>query len=202
MLQKDLQTLGFTKNLSTIYLVLFELGEAKAGEIVRKTGMHRNIVYRALEELEEKKLVSKSQVRGVARYTALDPTRIMGEVESKQRLAEQIIDELKTKHNVVSQEIVLYEGKEEVRRKYVEVVSLAIKSEFWYYLGLSAKFFEINGEKIVDQLIQMQVDNNLHMKGVSGYIDRREGDFVDRTLGLTEYKFIPGIAKKIVKFVF
>ena len=55
MLLKELQKLGFTKNLATVYTTLFDLGEAKAGNIVRSTGLHRNLVYLALEELEEKK---------------------------------------------------------------------------------------------------------------------------------------------------
>ena len=144
MLLKELQKLGFTKNLATVYTTLFDLGEAKAGNIVRSTGLHRNLVYLALEELEEKKLVSKSQTSGVARFKVLDPVRLLGEVEEKKKLAEDIIDELKSKHKIQSQEIVIYEGISEIRKKYKELYSTITENDFWYILGLSSKFFEIN----------------------------------------------------------
>lgn len=196
MLIKDLQKLGFTKNLSTVYLTLFELGEAKAGELVRRTGMHRNLVYTALDQLEETKLVTKSQTRGVALYTALDPIRIMGAVDEKKKLAEEIIEELRSKHKVKSQEVIIYEGKEEIRRKYLELYSSLNKDDYWYMLGLSPKFFEINGQKYIDKFTDIQVKRGIRMKGVSGYIDKREDNYLARTKGLTEFKLVPGIAKK------
>ncbi len=196
MLSKDLQQLGFTKNLSTVYLVLFELGEAKAGEIVRRTGMHRNIVYRALEELEEKKLLTKSQVRGVARYKALDPTRLMGEVESKQKLAEQIIEELKTKHKVVSQEIVVYEGKEETRKKFLELYSILQSGDTWDIIGLSPDVFPLMGDATFDEMVRLHNERKFHIRGISGYVDPLEGEYAAKTNGLTEFQLIPSISKK------
>ncbi|MFH1286208.1 MAG: helix-turn-helix domain-containing protein [Candidatus Magasanikbacteria bacterium] len=196
MLIKDLQKLGFTKNLSTVYLTLFELGEAKAGELVRRTGMHRNLVYTALDLLEEKKLVSKNTKRGVAVYVALDPARIMGEVEEKKKLAEDIIEELLAKHRVSSQEVIVYEGKEEIQKKYLELYSTLAKDDYWYVLGLSPNFFEINGKKNIDLFAKLQVEHGIHMKGVSGYLDEKESTYIKETEGLTEFKLIPDIARK------
>ena len=89
-LLKDLQILGFTKNLAKVYLVLFELGEGKAGEIVKKTGMHRHIVYTALTELEQKKLVSRTTENGVMRFHPLNPDFLLSEVQRKEDLAAMV----------------------------------------------------------------------------------------------------------------
>lgn len=196
MLLKDLQTLGFTKNLSTIYLVLFELGEAKAGEIVRKTGMHRNIVYRGLEELEEKKLITKSQVRGIALFKVLDPARIMGEVENKQKLAEQIIEELKEKHSIVSQEIIVREGVEELRKFEMDTYNKMEKGEVLCHLGLSTNWYEVLGKKVTEKLVNIQNQKQFFIHAISGYITGEEKGYEQVTKGLTTFKTISSITAR------
>lgn len=93
-LTNQLQKLGFTPNESLTYLALFEIGTAKAGQIIRETGLHRNLVYVALQELVERKLVSVSKLRGIAVYTALSANRLLTDVQEKERLAKEVIEEL------------------------------------------------------------------------------------------------------------
>ena len=45
---QELQQIGLTPNQALVYLALFRMGEAKAGQLIRKTGLHRNLVYGAL----------------------------------------------------------------------------------------------------------------------------------------------------------
>ncbi|EKE06702.1 MAG: Transcriptional regulator, TrmB, partial [uncultured bacterium] len=154
------------------------------------------LVYLALEELEEKKLVSKSQTSGVARFKVLDPVRLLGEVEEKKKLAEDIIDELKSKHKIQSQEIIIYEGISEIRKKYIELYNTITENDFWYILGLSSKFFEINGEKNVKEFIALQNKRKIHIKGISNHMDEHEDLYVKETKGLSEFKNVPAISKK------
>jgi len=78
-LYSDLQTLGLTANQAQVYLTLARAGELKAGEVIKKTGLHRNLVYTALQELIEKKLVSSSKFKNVAVYKTLAPARLLRE---------------------------------------------------------------------------------------------------------------------------
>src|SRR3990167_3675456 len=118
MLTTDLQTLGFTKNEMTVYLALIPLGQAKAGEIIKKTGMHRNLVYQSLESLQKRKLVSVSESRGITIYQALNPTQLLNEVKSRQALTAGVVEELKAlQKKPPKQEIIIYEGIEEVRQR-------------------------------------------------------------------------------------
>ena len=55
---KKLEKLGLNKNEAIVYLALIPLGQASAGEIIKKTSFHRNIVYDNLEKLIDKGLVS------------------------------------------------------------------------------------------------------------------------------------------------
>ena len=197
MLLKELQKLGFTKNLATVYTTLFDLGEAKAGNIVRSTGLHRNLVYLALEELEEKKLVSKSQTRGVARFKVLDPVRLLGEVEEKKKLAEDIIEELKSKHKIQSQEIVIYEGQTEMQKKMTNVYeSMKIGENMGILGGTSSLWFGTMEEKNINKLLQIQKNNNFFINVVGGKMDENEQRLKKELGGLINYKIIPNISSK------
>ena len=134
MLHKDLQKIGFTKNLATIYILLAELGEAKAGEIVKKTGLHRNIVYLALQTLEAKQLIMKTERRGIALFKMLDPKRIMNEVKEKERFAGEIVEELKTLYKPRAQQIIIHEGMEEIERAAMNLYRQGNEGDAMYLL--------------------------------------------------------------------
>ncbi|MDD2656944.1 MAG: helix-turn-helix domain-containing protein [Patescibacteria group bacterium] len=197
MLLKDLQKLGFTKNLATVYTTLFELGEAKAGNIVRSTGMHRNLVYLALEELEEKKLVSKSQTRGVARFNVLDPTRLLGEVEEKKKLAEDIIDELKSKHKIQSQEIIIYEGLAEMQKKMLSIYESMEEGDHMNILGgTSSSWFEAMGEKNINKFLKIQEQRKFFINLIGGELDENEQKLKNKLGDFINYKIIPNVFSK------
>ena len=74
MLESSLLKLNFTPNEIKVYSALFEIGKCRAGKIIELTGMHRNLVYLALENLEARGLLTKVLVKGVAEFSANDPT--------------------------------------------------------------------------------------------------------------------------------
>ena len=45
-----------------MHLALASLGQTRAGEVIAKTGLHRNLVYQALASSQEHHLVAKSMV--------------------------------------------------------------------------------------------------------------------------------------------
>lgn len=54
----ELEKIGLNKNEAIVYIELSRLGQASAGELIKKTGFHRNIVYDNLEKLIDKGLAS------------------------------------------------------------------------------------------------------------------------------------------------
>jgi sugar-specific transcriptional regulator TrmB len=54
----ELLKLGFNKNEAKVYLILIKFGKADAGQIIKETHFHKNIVYDNLEKLINKGLVS------------------------------------------------------------------------------------------------------------------------------------------------
>ena len=64
MLEKELQNLGFYKNEAKVYLALLELGFTSTGPLIKKTNLHRNIVYESLDKLITHGLVASTMQKG------------------------------------------------------------------------------------------------------------------------------------------
>lgn len=116
MLESSLSKLNFTPNEIKVYSALFEIGKCRAGKIIEITGMHRNLVYIALDNLEKRGLVTKVLARGVAEFSANAPEALLDELETKKEIAKAAIEELQKKKSADTRDVQIFEGLEGVKR--------------------------------------------------------------------------------------
>ncbi len=117
MITHELEAAGLTSVEIKVYLTLLDLGSAKAGEISRRSGIHRRSVYDAMERLIEKGLVSYIKMNDRRVYQATDPKRLLDLVEEKKKDIEKVMPELSLKFKMCreKQETVFFRGKEGLR---------------------------------------------------------------------------------------
>lgn len=92
------QALGLSKNAAAIYVELLTHKETQAGPLIQKTKLHRELVYKALEELKEEGLISISRKKNIKMFRALDPSilqRRANEVQTKTKQAVAKLQELR-----------------------------------------------------------------------------------------------------------
>lgn len=77
--------LGLTLNEATVYDCLLGLGMTTAGEIIKRTHLHRNIVYDNLEKLIEKGLVSFVILKGIKHFESSIPQELNEFVEKQKQ---------------------------------------------------------------------------------------------------------------------
>jgi sugar-specific transcriptional regulator TrmB len=106
---KILEKIGLTGNEIKIYLALLELGSVKAGEIIKKTKLHRSRVYDNLDRLIEKGIVSYVIKANRRYFEATPPENLISFMEKKE-------DEIK-------------EDKEKVKKMIPELDALRILSK-------------------------------------------------------------------------
>lgn len=191
----NLTKVGLTDNQATVYLALARVGEAKAGALIKKTGMHRNIIYTALEELREKGLVAVSRVKGIAVYKMLPASRLLADAQERERAAKRAVEELQLlsrKSN--DQEIIVYEGIDEFRRHVLRSYSLAKQGDMLRYLGTSAHWHTIAGPSIEAELIAIQKEKKLRARGLAGERFPAILHYLKQTKGLTEIRINPLIS--------
>ena len=134
MLESSLLKLNFTPNEIKVYSALFEIGKCRAGKIIELTGMHRNLVYLALENLEARGLLTKVLVKGVAQFSANDPTALLDEIENKKEIARSAIEELAKKKGAENRDVQIFEGLEGVKRARNRVLNYPA-GETFYVIG-------------------------------------------------------------------
>lgn len=105
-----LASLGFTKNQTSIYLVLTKKGALKAGEIISLTGLPRSVVYTCLQDLASQGLLIKNTKQGVAIFTTLDPEALVIECKRKLKDAEEVANILQQERGILEKEAYVYEG--------------------------------------------------------------------------------------------
>lgn len=108
----QLEALGLTHNEATVYLALLETGETKTGALVKRTHMHRVLIYDALESLIQKGLASYVIKENRKYFQAADPQRIIDFLKEKEEQAQQLLPQLKLRQHLSQnrQQVSVYEG--------------------------------------------------------------------------------------------
>lgn len=109
-MEEELIRLGLTGNEAKVYSALLILGSTNAGEIIKKTRLHRNIVYDNLDKLIEKGLISFVVVKNIKHF------EISGVEELKEYVIKQKAEILE-REKIVNQLIPKIKEKEETERK-------------------------------------------------------------------------------------
>ncbi len=135
-ISKELINLGFNKNEAEVYLALYKKGSAKAGELIKLTKIHRNLVYQSLERLVEKGFAVQVIKGKVAQFEAVDPQRLLEHFEHQKNQAQQIIEVLHKEREHESRDIRVYDGIQGVIQAREQTYSLK-KGDTLYVLGSS-----------------------------------------------------------------
>ena len=128
MIEK-LKKLGLTENEAKVYSALLELGSTNAGKIIKKTRLHRNIVYDNLDKLMDKGLVVFITVRGIKHFETTKPTELKDYIEKqkqdileKERLVNEILPQIEKGREIAErEEAAIFKGKKALRNVLDEV---------------------------------------------------------------------------------
>ncbi|MEI8143711.1 MAG: helix-turn-helix domain-containing protein [Candidatus Berkelbacteria bacterium] len=146
-MKEELQKLGFSISEAEVYLALIDIGKTGAGEIIKRTSLHRNIVYETLDKLIAKKLVSKFVFKKVAQFIATDPNRILEEQKNRLEIASEIVPGLISKSKF-KQEIVIYEGLDGFKTFNMHFIESTKENTVLHVLGaVGDRWYELMGDK-------------------------------------------------------
>ncbi|MFA6547965.1 MAG: helix-turn-helix domain-containing protein [Candidatus Magasanikbacteria bacterium] len=200
MLENELAKLGFGKNEAIVYLALIDLQKAKAGQIISKTGLHRNLVYTALEELVKRDMVSKAERKGVFEFSANGPEHIIEDLENKRKTAENLVSELQKRHKVGMREVGVFEGVEAIKNT-TERSADAPPGETMYVLGATRESTE-GGSFDWKDFHKRRIKKNVNFKILFDHTVEQEILDDRNKKDLTEARYLPFDAKMPLWFNF
>src|SRR3989344_5742397 len=94
MIIESLTQAGLTNNESKVYLALLDLGPSLAGQISRKTGLHRRTVYDTTEMLIKKGLIGYILKNNRRIFMASSPEKFIDILKEKENVIKDILPEM------------------------------------------------------------------------------------------------------------
>ena len=161
-IEKTLANLGLTENESKLYLTLFKLGEVRTGILSKETEINRSLIYRILESLINKGLVSEVIKENRKYFSANSPKNLKRMLEEKQQELDEIMPSL------------LQIGRKEKESMYIEVYSglkgikTVLKNQLedvkeFYVLGAGNEFASLT-EYFYDQYYTIRIERKISQK--------------------------------------
>jgi sugar-specific transcriptional regulator TrmB len=137
-----LEQAGLTKNESLVYKALLELGPSLAGQISRKSGLHRRTVYDTTEMLIKKGLIGYILQNNRRLFQASSPNRFLEMIKEKENEISEFLPEMldlyaKTREK---EQTNFYKGKEGLKAVFQDQLE---DNKEVLILGASNSAFEI-----------------------------------------------------------
>ena len=142
-----LEDLGLSEAEAKVYLALLETGSTLAGQIIKKTGLHRGTTYQILQRLVEKGLVSFVIKAGKRYFEATDPKRFLEILKEKEEKIQEILPSLIQKRELgkEKQEVNVYSGYKGIKTVCENILEELKDGEEYLDFGVSGLFREIMG---------------------------------------------------------
>ncbi len=181
ILLAQLQDLHLSPNEAKVYLAVLEIGQTSIGEVMKKTGLHRSVLYETFNKLIGRKLVFKLTKQSVAHFQATDPERILDNAKTELSIAESLIPQLKQLKTTSLPEITTYEGVESYRKFWIESPKRMKPNSVDYVAGsIGAPWIEILGQAGADKFIRDSAARGITWKMIVFDIDDLEQSFLKR----------------------
>ena len=151
MNDEKLMELGFNKNEAKVYLTLLSKGSAIASELVKITGVHRNIIYDNLDKLIQKGLVSYINEGSKKIFVAEKSNTLLEYIETKQKeideereKATKLIPEINSllESSKSNQDATLFRGRNGIKKIILDTLN---SKEYWV-MGVSNASVELLGD--------------------------------------------------------
>jgi len=144
---KNLEKLGFTPNESAVYSALFELGETPTGSVIKKTGLHRNIVYESLDSLVKKKVVAEITKSNKKHFRVKDPQILVDEAQNKLSLTQDVVKQIQTGFKIIPHEVIIYEDQEGWQEGWRILMNQLKPKSIFYTIGMGGdRWVELMGD--------------------------------------------------------
>lgn len=182
-LSEKLVQLGLSKNVATVYEALVKLGQCKASAVIKDTGLHRNIVYEALDELVQRHLAFKSTKGNVSLFQLSDADSLVAQAQSQLSLAQEVTKHINASRDRAHNEVKIYEGISGLRAhrdRVFEEIGDNPQNDELLVLGENAEseallyegFWKDDDLKRVDKKIPLRILHSHGSKSVMQKVDK------------------------------
>lgn len=143
---EQLIEVGLRENEAKVYIALLGLGQTTVGQIAEKSGLHKQLVYYAAQGLEERQLITTTEVKGRKRFTIMDPVLLKDYAQRRLEQVQILIPKLLelTAKDKVEEKVGIFRDNKGVHQYYLSSIRNQPKGSEVYILGVDSKrYFKI-----------------------------------------------------------
>ncbi len=187
-----LEDIGLTKRESEIYTLLLSLGESRFSTIQKELGLHPQVVYRIMESLQTKGLVSIAKKKKVYHAIAETPRELLRiEKERLENLKVALPELLALQKSPIQPLLHISKGSSALRAFREKAYQQIKKGGVLYIIGGSGdRFYTAFGERY-NAIEQKRIDKKIHKKLISVETERQKFLKYDTKRELSDFKFLP-----------
>lgn len=186
----QLSSLQLSKSEAKTYLALLSTGPTTAGEIIRRTGLHRAVVYASFDKLIERNLVMKFEKGKIAHFQPLSPNRLTEYAKSLLASAEAMVPSLSRLMDTHLPEITVHEGLEAYRAFWLDVQERLPVGSTQYIAGsIGDRWFQLM-EPVADRYTKRRMQRRITWKMIVYKRDEIDMNLLEKYPKLHEYRLI------------
>jgi len=191
-MQKELQLIGMHKNEAKVYEALVKFGPCRAGVLINKLDIHRNLVYQSLDRLILGGYATKVIKKGVWTFQITDPNSLLSSVRQRESVVEGIIKEIQTNQHKSFQQIVVYEGVESYRNYWLSSLERFPEGTVDHTVGTSPldEWIEIMGPSY-GKYMELKARKKIRWKTILFEFTEGERKSLIESPDLIEYRLWP-----------
>ncbi len=169
---KVLEKSGLNHSEATIYLTLLEVGSCRAGKIAKETGLNRTTIYKALESLIQKGLVSSVIKENTKYFEPSAPETLLQQLEKKEqsikedkRRIKEILPNLRGIYETNKEELEaqVFKGVKGLKTVFNDIVKALREGDEYLAFGVSAHaqiffgYFEEFNETLKENKVKSKI---------------------------------------------
>jgi len=193
-IRSDLKSLGLGEKETIVYVALLGLGETGSSKIIKKTSLHGQFVYTALESLEQKSLVQHIMKRGRKKFSAKNPKMLVQLIDRQKRMAEEVAEKLNEMILIPARnEFEVFQGKESYVAHEIDLLNLAPENcEFLIVGGMGDKFSDNMGDEI-KSYEKLRIAKNIAVRYLGSADQKEYLEKNKRARQFFDYRVLPGL---------
>lgn len=163
---ESLKQLGISKNASRVYLASLSCGISQVKDLSRETGLVRQLVYEAINELVHKGLMIKEPFgKNRFRYIPISPNALLDLVKDQEQLVKQLLPDLEKMYNTNKSlpKFRIYENKMACRQMLKEQLRLFQTVPEMYVISTVDIWYNLN-PSFVDSFWEQKAKTNIRTK--------------------------------------
>lgn len=193
-IRANLKSLGLGEKESIVYVALLGLGETGSSKIIKKTSLHGQFVYTALESLEQKGLVQHVVKRGRKKFSAKNPKMLVQLIDRQKRMAEEVAETLNEMILMPARnEFEVFQGNESYAAHEFDLLSQAPEGcELLIIGGMGDKFSENMGDEI-KMYERLRLAKKITVRYIGSADQKEYLEKNKRTRQFFDYRVLPGL---------